>query len=301
MGHLDPKQPPIKKRPYASILAIPYVYKIQLLLPKELYELVRDQLSTIFKSPRYSRVILSLSALVDGEFFNEYVKTGNVLMLSEGQHGVDNVYSMRNGLLTLALDKESYERAGLVGRPDGVKGKRGTRTRWIVEIDLRLPSMVHGKKAFDRMVYAFKNVLKSPVTWLFADLSSQAPSPDPMEAHFPNVVNCEPQISPNIKISMPRLEPPSDPGAPDDDDFGEHSVNLYEWLSLIALESPRVTIDDQIDAYLSRYAPPESRSAEPVIAEVVKVTWTGFISASWAHNVFVQTLIVATSKTWFAV
>lgn len=32
--------------------------------------------------------------------------------------------------MTLYLDKESYERAGLVGKPDGAKGKRGTRPRW---------------------------------------------------------------------------------------------------------------------------------------------------------------------------
>lgn len=30
--------------------------------------------------------------------------------------------------------------------------------------------MLHGKKAFDRIVYAFKNVLTKPVTWLFHNL-----------------------------------------------------------------------------------------------------------------------------------
>ena len=43
----------------------------------------------------------------------------------------------------------------------------------VVEINLRLPSMLHGKKGFDRMIYAFKNVLTKPVTWLFADLRAQ--------------------------------------------------------------------------------------------------------------------------------
>jgi hypothetical protein len=42
-----------------------------------------------------------------------------------------------------------------------------------VEINLRLPSMLHGKKGFDRIVYAFKNVLTKPVTWLFTDLRAQ--------------------------------------------------------------------------------------------------------------------------------
>jgi ribonuclease P/MRP protein subunit RPP40 len=69
-------------------------------------------------------------------------------MLSRAMAGFDKIYSLREGIifppwglkfrltnwragiLTLYLDKETYERAGLVGKPDGVKGKRGTRPRW---------------------------------------------------------------------------------------------------------------------------------------------------------------------------
>jgi len=32
--------------------------------------------------------------------------------------------------------------------------------------------MVYGKKGFDRIVYAFRNVLTAPVTWLFCDLAA---------------------------------------------------------------------------------------------------------------------------------
>lgn len=99
------------------------------------------------------------------------------------------------GILTLHLDKESYERAGLVGKPDGVKGGRGTKPWWgkmssvkyshniltqictVIEINLRLPSMLHGRKAFERILYAFKNVLTKPVTWLFHDLNSTGKHP----------------------------------------------------------------------------------------------------------------------------
>jgi ribonuclease P/MRP protein subunit RPP40 len=50
-------------------------------------------------------------------------------------------------------------------------------TTWaVVEINLRLPSMLHGKKGFDRIVYAFKNVLNTPVTWLFHDLNATGSS-----------------------------------------------------------------------------------------------------------------------------
>lgn len=74
--------------------------------------------------PSYSRVILPLSALLEGEFFNEYIKRGkliprsignictltltntnhfpgNILMLSEGKPDVDNAYSLKEGRVSL--------------------------------------------------------------------------------------------------------------------------------------------------------------------------------------------------------
>lgn len=40
----------------------------------------------------------------------------------------------------------------------------------VIELNLRLPSMLHGKKGFDRIVWAFKNVLNQSLAWLFCDL-----------------------------------------------------------------------------------------------------------------------------------
>jgi ribonuclease P/MRP protein subunit RPP40 len=43
----------------------------------ELYEIIKTSVSPEFVNPVYSRVILPLRALVDGDFFNEYIKRGN--------------------------------------------------------------------------------------------------------------------------------------------------------------------------------------------------------------------------------
>lgn len=43
-----------------------------------------------------------------------------------------------------------------------------------IELNLRLPSMLHGKKGFERIVWAFKNVLNQSLTWLFCDLDAAA-------------------------------------------------------------------------------------------------------------------------------
>lgn len=94
-----------------------YSLQAELILPKELYEIIQYNLSKNVPNPSFSRVILPLSAILEGEFFNEYIKkgkyqyqrvaqsvprfltmtTGNISMLSEGQHGIDNVFSLREG------------------------------------------------------------------------------------------------------------------------------------------------------------------------------------------------------------
>jgi ribonuclease P/MRP protein subunit RPP40 len=83
-----------------------------------LYEIIKNNIQKEFVKPVYSRVILPLKALVEGDFFNEYIKKGiliffapvsipkkfltwqqgNILMLSEGRPGVDNVYSLKEGI-----------------------------------------------------------------------------------------------------------------------------------------------------------------------------------------------------------
>lgn len=47
----------------------------------------------------------------------------------------------------------------------------GQLTMLVVEFDLKGDSMIHGKKGFDRLVYASKNALGAPVTWLFCNTS----------------------------------------------------------------------------------------------------------------------------------
>ena len=39
----------------------------------------------------------------------------------------------------------------------------------VIEIDLTSPSMMHGKKGFERVVWASKNILTRSVTWLCYD------------------------------------------------------------------------------------------------------------------------------------
>lgn len=95
---------------------------------------------------------------------------------------------------------------------------------------------------------------------------------------------------------MPELKPKwhTDDG---NDDLEDFAVDMHEWLSLIALGSPRIDPDDHLDPFLSRYTSPGNVNER---IELVKISWHGFMCSSWVHRTFVQ-LIAATAKdAWFA-
>jgi ribonuclease P/MRP protein subunit RPP40 len=94
-------------------------------------------------------------------------------MLSEGQPGIHNTFSLKDGVLHLDMDKATYERCGLVGIVAPSPGRKHVKSRFRVDLDLRLPSMQHGKKGFERIKWAFKNVVNESMAWLFVDLEHE--------------------------------------------------------------------------------------------------------------------------------
>jgi ribonuclease P/MRP protein subunit RPP40 len=72
-----------------------------MILPEDLYELVKEKLEADGAVLKYARIFMSLLDVVSGDFFNQYCKAGNVVMLSEGRTGIDHVFSLRDGMFYL--------------------------------------------------------------------------------------------------------------------------------------------------------------------------------------------------------
>jgi len=66
-------------------------------VPEEVVDTVRD---TVLEkpTPQFWRVVMSLQDVLAGDFYIEYVKKGDIMMLSAGRIGIDNVYSLKNGM-----------------------------------------------------------------------------------------------------------------------------------------------------------------------------------------------------------
>jgi len=109
-----------------------------------------------------------------------------------------------------------------------------------------------------------------------------------------------PGLKADLKTSVPNLAPPS--AALDESsrlDFDEYGVDIYEWLSLIRLQSPRVSADDEVDQYISSYkvlgSPGETQSSA-----LCTMSWEGFMPSSWTQRLLAVVVLAVPSKQWFA-
>ena len=73
---------------------------------------------------------MSLSDLLTGDFFTEYIKKGNIMMRSEGRPLVDNVFTLYEGVLRLEVDRRTYEKCGLQGISVEDGGRKHQGQRW---------------------------------------------------------------------------------------------------------------------------------------------------------------------------
>lgn len=156
--------------------------------------------------------------------------------------------------------------------------------------------MIHGKKGFERVVWAFKNVLDHSLTWLFCDLRAPTDDTGPISEHHPTIR----AIHPTESVITGAKVPVSLSGANETD--ADQATELLEWLQLVNLDSPRVCKDDRMDPFLSRYSVHGSSMQEEVpgsVQDLVGLHWKGFISPT-----FTTKILLATMKTcgngWFA-
>lgn len=309
----------LNQRPYTTIRGHVYNQQVDLLLPDEIRELVQNQLDEQLKPLQYHRIFMGLKDILEKEFYNHYIRRGNILLLSDGRIDVDDVYCLYNGKLYLFLRKDTYEKAGLVGKQATFGGRK--KERWVIELNLRETHMVHGRKAFDRLVWSFTNVFKQQNAWLFCDLHQ--------EAIDPSTTSLEPTVKgltlPTvIRTITPTIATPPNPmklasfthTTPTKNSteytravFYDWATSLHEWLALASIAADRLNITDSIDPLLSRYGPPTddnitSTSEHHQVhaqGKMSKISWRGFIPTEYVSRIFNIVQEVVSRDQWFSI
>ncbi|GAA5981904.1 hypothetical protein JCM10908_004660 [Rhodotorula pacifica] len=97
----------------------------------------------------YLATNVNLAELLEVEFLNSYVRTGNLVALSlEDGEDADIVCLDGRGRLILSVTKDTYESLGLPGRASAFGSHR---QRYVIELDLRAPGFRAGKPGFERI------------------------------------------------------------------------------------------------------------------------------------------------------
>jgi ribonuclease P/MRP protein subunit RPP40 len=155
--------------------------------------------------------------------------------------------------------------------------------------------MLPGKKAFERLQWAFKNVLNTSLAWLFYDLRS----PNLTLATGETVQNALSTHAPIIKNVKPlrnhlqnALVPPFSSNEDSDDE-----TELLEWLSLAMAQSPRVLSGDNLDSYLCRYRP-DHDTCKPT--DLVLYQWNGFAPSHFVQKIVLAAMKATVGDRWFA-
>lgn len=286
--YIDPLNVSSKKQPFCTFNAQPFTHTLHLALPAELWDLISSALlaKPALAAPQYARVHLKLSDILERDFLDTYIKHGAITMLSEGRPLLDNRFQLVNGQLRLELDRPTYERCGLQGVPVEDGGKKHSKARWVVTYDLTSPSMRHGKKGFERLVWASRNVLNASLTWLFwnANPSSRealAEGREELSKHAPFLRTFAPKVRRMDGVRAPKLTVRD----LHETYFEDEALGLLEWLHMLQLGSPRVEARDDVDPHVSRYEVPECGHGVE-IKDFVNVTWTGFMAPEFAREVF---------------
>ena len=317
--YTSPAQPPTKRKPLATLSNLQWLHQLDIVYPTALVDLIHAHLARQLSSlpnrgnvpaVKYAKAHLTLSDILTGDFFNIHVKAGNVALLSEGRAGIDQVYSLRSGILTLQLPQDVYRRTGLTGNPIGAKHK-SKNPFYKVSLDLRLPSMVKGRKGFERLLRAAREVLSARRVWVFVDLADAAlrgtkrnaegdvkqESEDPLNTFHP--LWC---TAASVSHSLTDTMIPSvlerrvwdlSPSKSSSESMVsaaptlshnelEELEEVLEWIALVALGSPRVKAGDTADPYICRYEIP----GKDIAAEgghlwrggdLTRLQWTGFL------------------------
>lgn len=95
-----------------------------------------------------------------------------------------------------------------------------------------------------------------------------------------------------LKTKLSRISTPPLQGLVSNDmsegDMQESCGVFSEWIAMVQLGSPRVSADDDVDSYLSRYSVPAVDAASTT--DLIRLKWHGLISAKWILQLFISLL-----------
>ncbi|KFG86630.1 putative ribonuclease P protein subunit p40 [Metarhizium anisopliae] len=233
VGPINDDQPSQQGAPWALIEDQDFISKVDLIAPVEVYQTIQERILQRKPQPCFYRATISLGQLLNSEQFIQLIENQEITMFCEANSASASSYAIRNGILTIHMDKETFQRAGIPGKPLVAQGGSDSQPKWA---------------GLHILMEEYLSAWYMPVP-----LSSlNALNKNPWENSQPHQYTVASKALHKI-LSLPEMLHTTSSTAADHAGLEERGTDLYEWLSLVRLESARVEPDDNIDPYLSRY------------------------------------------------
>ena len=142
--------------------------------------------------------------------------------------------------------------------------------------------------AFPKVLYFIKHPSANYLSELYTKTQADDPS---LKGNQPQIINCQPIITEHSSILVPPLPGPEiTDESREAAELEDHCNELSEWLAMVSLESPRVSVYDDVDPYLCRYSVPDLDNAKST--NLVSLKWHGLVPSRWIIELLVAILYV---------
>ncbi|KTW25783.1 hypothetical protein T552_03396 [Pneumocystis carinii B80] len=256
----------------------PFNFSVELCLRKDDLSKV-EYLLEKSNHPRFINVDVPLEWFLREDVLDRLIRTEVLCALSMNHIDVDDVVCVSKGEIILSLTKDTYEKAGLEGKPSAFSRKC---LKWNVLLNMRETSMKKGKKGFNRVLWSFKNVFQRKFSFRMCVLDEDnigiLEEILGLSCCFVNFERNE-----SGKILCPSFSYPKHVDYPGIDRIiqEEWATEIYEWLGLVSLGSERLRIDLNNDPYSLPY-----HLSDASQDEVVRLLWSGMICCTWIYNLW---------------
>ncbi|EFY84877.1 ribonuclease P protein subunit p40, putative [Metarhizium acridum CQMa 102] len=254
VGPVNDDQSSQQGAPWALIEDQDFISKVDLIASAEMHQTIEESILQRKPQPCFYRTTISLGQLLDSEQFIQLIRNQEITMFCEANSTSASSYAIRNGILTIHMDKETFQRAGIPGKPLIARAGSDGQPKWALNNNLWENSQPHQYSIASKALHKI--------------------------------------------LALPEMLPTTSLTAAEHVGLEERGIDLYEWLSLVRLESARVEPDDKIDPYLSRYCVTGKTSNR---LDVCKITWQGFIGTSWLRDLARDVLAVCPRRSWLSI
>ncbi|KAG8409458.1 hypothetical protein J3459_017494 [Metarhizium acridum] len=166
VGPVNDDQSSQQGAPWALIEDQDFISKVDLIASAEMHQTIEESILQRKPQPCFYRTTISLGQLLDSEQFIQLIRNQEITMFCEANSTSASSYAIRNGILTIHMDKETFQRAGIPGKPLIARAGSDGQPKWGISVDLNSRASSPDGRIPVCLEHACSTVFTERLVWL---------------------------------------------------------------------------------------------------------------------------------------